>query len=124
VARGGERTRDRVVRHPRVLGRHRLVEIRPERHRLAPIGHRQARVQPRGFAERAQRFGMVEGIQQPQPLIEEPLGPGSRRGDRHVQRAEPAELRRQRRIARLGAHSHGHGEQKSEQKKDRHREPR
>ena len=86
---------DRRVGLPPVLLRHRRIEVGTERQRLTPMRHRKTGIQPRGFAKRANRLGMIEPIQQPQPLIEEALRLRHRCRDRHVQRPQPGELRRE-----------------------------
>ncbi len=75
LRRRGTRGLDRCVRRAAVVGGHRRIEIRTERQRLAPIRHRQRRIEPCCLTERADRFSVIERIQQPHALIEEPLGP-------------------------------------------------
>ena len=94
---------DRGVGLPTVLLRHGRIEIGAQRDRFPPIRHRKLGIEPRGFAERANRLGVVERIQEPQPLIEEALRSRHRGRDRHVQRPEPVELRGDRHgLRRLG----------------------
>src|SRR5690606_30813305 len=54
---------------------HRQVDIRTVRQRLAPPAHRTPIVQRRRRTERADRFRMIEGVVQPQPLVEVLLRP-------------------------------------------------
>jgi|RhiMethySRZTD1v2_1073278.scaffolds.fasta_scaffold00226_50 hypothetical protein len=89
---GGPGRLDRDIRRPAVVTRHRRVEIGTKRERLAPIRHRQRRIQARGFAKRADRLGVIERIQQPNALIEEPLGSRCAGRDGHVQRPQAAQL--------------------------------
>ena len=56
------------------VGRHRQVNVWPERFGDAPPAHGAVRIQPGGLAERADRLGMVEAEQQVDALVEERLG--------------------------------------------------
>ena len=77
---------------PTVFLRHRRIEVGTKRDRPSPVRHRKTGIQPRRFAKRANRLGVVERIQQAQPLIEEALRLGHRGRDRHVQCPQPGEL--------------------------------
>ena len=73
------------VRQTAVVLRHWRVEIRAECQRLPPIRHRESGIESGGFAKGADRLGVVEGVQQAHPLIEEALRARNRRRHRHVQ---------------------------------------
>ena len=45
----------------------------PEHERLAPVGHRAGRIEPRRLGERAPGLGMVEAVGEVQPLVDELL---------------------------------------------------
>ena len=60
-------------RRHRVLG-HRQVDVGAKRKRDAPPAHGAIGIEPRAFAERADRFGMVEAEHQVDALIEQHLG--------------------------------------------------
>ena len=52
---------------------HRRIDVRPERERLAPVGHREIRIQALRFPVRAACFRVIERVRQVQPLIHEEL---------------------------------------------------
>ena len=58
----------------RLAGRiHGRVDVRSQRQRLAPVGHRQVRIEPRGFTVSAPCLGMIERVGKVQSLIHEEL---------------------------------------------------
>ena len=56
-----------------MFGVNRHVDVRPERERHSPMGHRQLRIQLRGPLERADSFVVVEAVNERESLIEESL---------------------------------------------------
>jgi hypothetical protein len=93
----GLRALNRLVGQPTALRGHGRVEVDGERHRLTPVRHRKLTVEPRDFPKRPARLGVVERIEQPEPLVEEGLGPRVLRRNRQMERPEPAEHGRPRR---------------------------
>lgn len=67
------------------------VDVRPKRKRNAPKAHQALGIASAGLLEIAQGLIVVEGIKQPQPLIEVPLNPGNIRADWVVMVAEIVE---------------------------------
>ncbi len=78
------------------VGGQRRVDVRPERERFAPRRHRERRIEPPRFLERAHGFGMVERIDHADALIEELLRARRLRGHLERPRPESAEQRRDR----------------------------
>ena len=50
--------------------RHRQIDVGAEHKRFAPKAHGAMRIEFLGLAESALRFGVIEGVSEPQPLIE------------------------------------------------------
>ena len=106
------RPRDRSQRRGVGRGVHRRIDVGAQHQRLAPVAHGALRIQALRLAERPRRLGVVEGIGQPQSLVEITLGERNGRADRKVQRAEVIPQRRgrergfrsRRRLGREGAH--------------------
>ena len=78
------------------LVRHPVVQVAAEGEGLAPVRHRRLRVETRRFLEGPYGLGVVEGVDETQPLVEEALRPVRRGRDRVVEIAQAFELRRER----------------------------
>ena len=74
------------------FGLHQRVDVRAEHQRLAPVGHRQRRIEPRRLAEGAAGLGVVEGVGEVQALVHERLGVGVL--GRHREVCEPRDCSR------------------------------
>ena len=75
VGLGGDCFLGRLIGRAFALGlRGGIINVRPRCQRLTPVGHGQIRVVPRRLLKRPDRFGMVESVNQHQPLIEMALG--------------------------------------------------
>ena len=70
---------------------HRRVDVGAENEGLAPPAHRAVGIPPLRLLERAQRLGVVEGVGQPETLIEVALRDRVGGGDRMAVRAEVVE---------------------------------
>ena len=70
-----------------VVGR--IVVVWPDRFGDAPVGHGELGIEFSRTPERARRFVMIEGVDQPQSLIEEFLRLGIAGRDRMVQGPQP-----------------------------------
>jgi hypothetical protein len=80
------------------LGGQLKPEVRSESHGLTPVGHRQSRIHVRCFEECAKSLSIVEGVQQPQALVEQLLSPRRGGADLKVERAKASEIRGERRL--------------------------
>ena len=78
-----------------VVRLHHRVDVRTEDQRLAPVGHREVRIEPRRLAEGAPRLGVVERVGEVQPLVHERLRARVGRRDREGVRAERLQPRGQ-----------------------------
>ena len=81
-----------------VVRRHRRVDVRAEHQRVAPIGHRRVRIEPRRLGERARRLGVIEREGEVDALVDEELRAFDRGGHRERVNAEVLQPRRQRRV--------------------------
>src|SRR5947208_3347750 len=79
-----------------VVRLHRQVDVGPKREADAPPAHRAIGIEPRCFAEGADRFRMIEREKQADALIEIALSLGIGRGDRMMMIAIAIEQRRTR----------------------------
>ena len=73
---------------------HRTIDVRAERQRNSPIGHSRLRILLGRSFKRPNRFFMVEGIDESEPLIEITLGLFRCGGDGMVEGAQVFEERR------------------------------
>ena len=87
---------DRRVGRLFPLGVGRAVVVRPLREGDAPVAHRARRIEARRLAERGLAFDVVEGVDEPQALIEVRLGLGRAGGDALVVAPEALEDHRRR----------------------------
>src|SRR6185436_7630996 len=62
-----------LVRRRLFVRLHQGVDVRTEHERLPPVRHREVGIEPRRFAKRPSRLGVVERIRQVQALIHEHL---------------------------------------------------
>ena len=76
------------------IGRRRVVVVRAERERHAPVRHRRFGIQGRRTLERPKRLLVIEAVEERQALVEEPLRVGNDGRDGTVVRAKVAEKRR------------------------------
>ena len=87
---------DRRVGHLFPPGVGRAVVVRPLREGDAPVAHRARRIEARRLAERGLGFDVVEGVHEPQALIEVRLGLGRAGRDALVVAPEALEDHRRR----------------------------
>ena len=84
------------------LARHRVVQVAAQGQGLAPVRHRRLRVEPRGLLEGANGLGVVEGVDETKPLIEETLRRVRRGRDGVVEVAQALQRGRERRAGVVG----------------------